>query len=176
MIYKLISVLSPPSRQPLESSVWTEFESRNKLKLPNDFKELMSTYGCGAISDFLWLLDPFAKNPNLNFEKSEYFIDAYTVMKQEFISDYPRPKYPARGSFFPWAVTDNGETLVWLIDGEPDSWAVAIHSSDQSEEEIYNYGCVEFLFKLFSNEVSSKILPSQFLPTDPSMRIFKSAE
>uniref|UniRef100_A0A0R3R5W4 SMI1_KNR4 domain-containing protein n=2 Tax=cellular organisms TaxID=131567 RepID=A0A0R3R5W4_9BILA len=85
--------------------------------------------------------------------------DAYAVMRQEFLSDYPRPDYPAEGSFLPWAVTDNGETFVWLVDGEPDSWKVAIHSSDQGEEEVYNFGCVEFILKLLSRDISSKILP-----------------
>jgi hypothetical protein len=176
MINKLTSILSPPTRRTFDTSVWATFESKKNLRLPNDFKELISIYGCGAINDFLWLLDPFSKNQDLNFEKSRYFIDAYAVMKEDFASDYPRPKYPARESFFPWAVTDNGETFVWLIDGEPNSWTVAIHSSDQSEEEIYNYGCVEFLFRLLSNEISSKILPSQFPPADLTMRIFMTAE
>jgi hypothetical protein len=175
MIDKLIGVLSPPSQRTFDNAAWVTFESEGGVRLPNDFKELVSIYGCGAIDDFVWLLDPFSKNPNLNFEKSKYFREAYAVMRKEFITDYPRPDYPANGSFFPWAVTDNGETFVWLVDGDPDSWKVAVHSSDQGEEEIYNFGCVEFLLKLLERGVSSKILPSQFPPVDLSKHTFTAA-
>lgn len=58
------------------------------------------------------VLDPFSKNVNLSFEKSKYFMDAYAVMREELLSDYPRQAYPAEGSFFSWAVTDNGEAFV----------------------------------------------------------------
>lgn len=162
MINKLISLLPPPSPRALDDAIWLTFESEKNLRLPNDFKELISNYGCGAIDDFLWLLNPLSKNSNLNFEKSKYFLEAYAVMRQDFLSDYPRPDYPEKGSFLPWAVTDNGETIVWLVDGEADSWRVAIHSSDQGEEEVYDFGCVEFLSKLLTKDISSNILPVQF--------------
>lgn len=93
-------------------------------------------------------------------------------MRKEFSSKYPRPDYPVKGSFLPWAVTDNGETFVWLVDGEPDLWTVAIHSSDQGEEEVYNFGCVEFLLKLLSRDISSKILPGQFPSIDLDKHFF----
>lgn len=176
MINKLISLLSPPSQRIFDNTAWANFESEGNPRLPNDFKQLISIYGCGSVDDFLWILDPFSKNPNLNFEKSKYFIDAYAVMRQEFSSDYPRPAYPAEGSFLPWAVTDNGETLVWLVNGEPESWKVVIHSSDQGAEEVYNFGCVEFLLKLLSRDISSKILPSQFPPDDLDNHFFRIAD
>ncbi|MFL9674322.1 MULTISPECIES: SMI1/KNR4 family protein [Pseudomonas] len=176
MINKLIALLSPPSQRIFDNAVWATFESEGGLRLPSDFKQFISIYGCGAVDDFVWVLDPFSENSNLNFDKSQYFIDAYAVMRQEFLSDYPRPDYPAEGSFLPWAVTDNGETFVWLVDGEPDSWKVAIHSSDQGEEEIYNFGCVEFILKLLSRDISSKILPGQFPPVDLDKHFFTAAD
>ncbi|WP_439214229.1 SMI1/KNR4 family protein [Duffyella gerundensis] len=176
MINKLISLLSPPSQRIFDNAAWAIFESKLSLRLPNDFKKFISIYGCGAIDDFVWVLNPFSKNPNLNFEKSKYFINAYAVMRQDFLSDYPRPDYPAEGSFLPWAVTDNGETFVWVVDGEPDSWKVAIHSSDQGEEEVYNFGCVEFILKLVNREISSKILPSQFPPVDTDKHFFTAVD
>lgn len=176
MISKLINILPPPSQRAFDNTAWASIESHENLRLPNDFKQLISIYGCGVVDDFIWVLDPFSKNPNLNFEKSKYFIDSYAVMRSEFLSDYPRPDYPAEGSFLPWAVTDNGETLVWLVNGEPDSWVVAIHSSDQGDEEVYNFGCVEFILKLLNRDISSKILPSQFPPVALDRHFFTAAD
>lgn len=176
MINKLISLLSPTSQRIFDNAAWAIFESKGSLRLPNDFKNFISIYGCGAIDDFVWVLNPFSINPNLNFEKSKFFINAYAVMRQDFFSDYPRPNYPEEGSFLPWAVTDNGETFVWLVDGEPESWKVAIHSSDQGEEEVYNFGCVEFILKLINREISSKILPDQFPPVDTDKHFFTAVD
>ena len=176
MINKLISLLPPPSPRAFNKAAWANLETEENLRLPNDFKEFISIYGCGAIDDFVWVLDPFSENSDLNYEKSKCFVGAYAVMRQEFLSDYPRPDYPAEGSFLPWAVTDNGETFVWLVDGEPDSWKVAIHSSDQGEEEIYNCGCVEFLLRLLGRDISSKVLPGQFPSADLDKHFFKAAD
>lgn len=60
--------------------------------------------------------------------------------------------------------------------GAADSWKVAIHSSDQREEEIYSLGCVEFLLKLLVGKISSKILPAQFPPTGLSVHAFMAAD
>lgn len=66
MINNLISLISPPSQRTFDNSVWTTFESEGNLRLPNDFKEFISIYGGGAVDNFVWVLDPFSKNPNLN--------------------------------------------------------------------------------------------------------------
>ncbi|MCU1720756.1 SMI1/KNR4 family protein [Pseudomonas sp. 5P_5.1_Bac1] len=176
MIDQLINILPPPAQRSLDSVALAAFESNWGMQLPSDFKGLVSVYGSGSIDGFIWLLDPLAKNSNLNFEKSRYFVEAYVFLQQEFSSDYPRPEYPAKGSFFPWAVTDNGETFVWLVDGEPESWKIAIHSSDQGEEEIYNFGCVEFILKLLRGELLSRILPGQFPDVNLDVHVFTAVE
>lgn len=54
----------------------------------------------------------------------------------------------------------------WVVEGELDSWKVAIQSSDQGEEEVYKFSCVEFIIKLIGRDILSKILPVQFPPLD----------
>lgn len=80
MINKLIALLSPPSQRIFDNAAWATFESEGGLRLPSDFKQFISIYGCGAVDDFVWVLDPFSENSNLNFDKSQYFIDAYAVI------------------------------------------------------------------------------------------------
>ncbi len=69
-----------------------------------------------------------------------------------------RPTYPKGNSFFPWAITDNGDSFFWVIDGLSDEWVVGIHSPDQTEEEIYNLNMSTFLFKLLNKDIKSEIL------------------
>jgi hypothetical protein len=164
----LRAVLPPPTNPVAGGDIdWAAVQAKYKIALPDDFRDLVSTYGSGAIDGFAWLLSPISANNNLNFSKSEYFLSSYAVMKKEFPSDYPRPLFPSRGSFFPWAVTDNGETFVWIVEGTPTEWKVAIHSANQSEEEVYSLGAVDFLTRLLRKNIESRILPSQFPSTKP---------
>lgn len=176
MIKELIKILPPPSQRDASGVVWGEAEKEIGVQFPKDFKEFVEVYGGGLVDGFVWVLNPFSSNSNISFEKSKYFIEAYGVMRQEFPLDYVRPTYPEEYSFLPWAVTDNGETFVWVVEGAADSWKVAIHSSDQGEEEIYNWGCVEFLLKLLDGKISSKILPAQFPPAGLGMHAFMTAD
>lgn len=168
LLENLKRIIPPPETPVFGGSInWVVIESKYNIFVPNDFKDLISVYGSGAIDGFVWLLNPASTNCHLNFDKSSYFLSSYRVMKEEFPDDYPRPPYPERDSFFPWAVTDNGETFVWIVSGTPIEWKVGIHSVDQSIEEIYSMGTVEFLISLLRKEVKSRILPSQFPSENP---------
>ncbi|KTB79733.1 SMI1/KNR4 family protein [Pseudomonas syringae] len=175
MINELIKILSPPQDRNFDETLLTAFEAKESLMLPEDFKEIISVYGGGLVDDFICILDPTSSNGSLNFEKSKYFQDAYTSMQQEFPSDYPRPRHPAKNSFLPWAVTNNGETFVWIIDGDVNAWKTAIHSVDQGDEELYSCGCLELLLKILLREIKSAILPSQFPSIDSSYHHFEPA-
>jgi hypothetical protein len=166
IINDLKEILPPPDLPVAGGNInWGYFEGRQKIFLPDDYKEFISIYGSGVIDNFLWILNPASENSNLNFNKSEYFISSYVAMKKLFPENYQRPTFPEKNSFFPWAVTDNGETFVWIVDGCPNNWAVAIHGVNQEDEEIFHMGSVEFLNSFLRKKIRSKILPSQF-PSD----------
>lgn len=37
--------------------------------LPLDYKKFINKYGTGSINDFIWILNPFSENENLNLIK-----------------------------------------------------------------------------------------------------------
>ncbi len=169
MSIELLKKLLPPPNKPLHNSVdWDAVATKYGITVPSDYKELIYNYGSGAIDGFLWLLNPETPNTNINFEKSEYFITAYETMKDDFPHDFPRLRFPEQKSFFPWAVTDNGETLVWIVDGNPDEWKVAIHSVDQGEEELYDMNAITFLSSLLERKIKTFLLPSKFPSQNPT--------
>lgn len=169
MIIDLLMKILPHqcSSSSYSTQEWTAVESRFCISLPQEFKDIVSEFGSGCVDDFIWLLNPFSENDNLNFNAAEYFIDAYKQLAADFPEYYQRASYPENGSFFPWAVTDNGETFVWIIDKNrnPDEWAIAILSNDQGEEELYELSTIEFLTALLDKKIVSSILPEQF-PSD----------
>ena len=175
MIDELLKLLPPPNYNKFLNEIqWTQFEIEINTRLPEDFKNFISIYGSGIIDNFIWILNPFSKNKNLNYEKIVYFQKSYHTLQKEFPKEYNRPLFPQKGSFLPWAVTDNGETFFWVVNDDPNSWIVGIHSVDQGDEEIYELGCVEFLLGLLRRDFVSKILPIQFPPSNLEKHVFKS--
>ncbi|MGR2741105.1 SMI1/KNR4 family protein [Billgrantia sp. Q4P2] len=142
---------------------WASLSSELKKDFPKDYKEFVSLYGTGSIGEFLWIINPFSINPNLNLEKVFYFLYAYQSLRQDFPDLYPRKKE----SFWPWGFTDNGDCLFWLLDGgSPDKWQVGIQASDPSSEEMTNMTTSEFLEALVEKRFSSVIFPAEFLVED----------
>lgn len=147
---------------------WKSIQEHYSLEFPVDYKYFIDYFGTGSIEKFLWVLNPFSENINLNFLSALYLRDAYTEMQINFPDIYNREKFPKSGSFFHWAISDNGDSLFWCIDGNsPDQWMVGVHSSDQADEEITNLNTQEFLVKIFLGGFDSRILPSDFCAIAP---------
>lgn len=160
---------------PIETDVldWDKVEKEFGIKLPSDYKEFLARYGTGAIGDFLWVINPCSKNRSLNSEAIWYLQSSYTQMKENFPLDYVRPVFPEIGSFLTWAITDNGDSLFWIVDDrDSDDWKVGVQGSDQSEEELSEYCLTEFLVKLVDKKLESKLLPQQYLEMDKEFRTY----
>lgn len=157
----------PGSPKETDELEWDRIERALGVDLPRDYKDFVSIYGTGSIGHFLWVFNPSSKNRSLNGEAIRYFLTSYENLKHDLPADYIRPAFPSVNSFLPFAVTDNGDTLVWILNGmHSDSWKVGIMSSNQSNEEIFELGFVAFLVQLLDKKIVSSILPHQFLKAD----------
>lgn len=157
----------PSMPKEAEELDWDTVERDLSVELPTSYKQFISTYGTGSIGEFLWVFNPSSANHSLNGQAIRYFQSSYEILQQDFPNDYTRPVFPSEKSFLPWAVSDNGDTLVWIVDSGPsDSWCVGIMGSDQVEEEIFEFGFVEFIVQLLDRKIASSILPEQFLQLD----------
>ena len=161
----------PSFPKEIDELDWDAIERDFSVEFPTDYKKFVSTYGTGSIGQFLWVINPSSENRSLNGEAIRYFQSSYEELKQDFPADYTRPEFPSEKSFLPWAVTDNGDTLVWIVGSGPsDGWCVGIMGSDQVEEEISELGFVEFFVHLLDRKIMSAILPEQFLQMDKTFQ------
>ncbi|OKL42763.1 SMI1/KNR4 family protein [Pseudovibrio exalbescens] len=157
----------PSAPKETDQLDWDAIERDFGIEFPTGYKKFVSTYGTGSIGGFLWIFNPRSANRSLNGEAIRYFQYSYEELKQDFPADYARPAFPSVDSFLPWAVTDNGDTFVWIMNGGPaDKWCVGVMGSDQAQEEISELGFVEFVVHLLDNKIQSDILPQQFLKMD----------
>ena len=161
---ELTEILSPPEA-PVETGSpeeWSLVEEEIGTPLPADYKEYVATYGTGSIADFLWPYNPFSENRHLNLVwRVELHAGALRQIREEFgEEEVPYPPYPESGGLMSWAVSDNGDTLYWLMQGDPDHWRVVVNESRGPDFERFGESTTSFLAKLISGELNSEILPS----------------
>lgn len=163
-LVRIIELLPVPTEASEQGSgSWGTLPEEFGRRLPEAYVDFVSTYGTGSIGAFLWVLNPFSNNPSLNLDQARYFRDAYQSLRDSF------PQYYARkiDDFLPWAFTDNGDAIVWVVDdGDPNEWRVCIQSSDPAQEEMTDLNTQAFLEALLEKKLVSSILPSDFLEAE----------
>ena len=101
MIQSLIDLVPPPTSPSAigNEAGWRSVEKELGTELPNDYKQLINTYGSGIWQDFWYVYNPFCKNENLNllFQSSLDSLGnlwAEKVSKEDEPDEYPFNIYP----------------------------------------------------------------------------------
>lgn len=167
-IDKLIELIdSDPTGTPVD---WAPVEARLGTKLPADYKAFVDRYGTGAIGDFLWVLTPTTANRFLNlFDSGNAMLAGYRELRANWPGDFPFAAYPEENGLLPWAVTDNGDELFWLTEGEdPDQWPTIISTRGMPLEE-HRLPAGDLLAGLIAGRIRSNIIEridGTFTPAD----------
>ena len=160
----LIQIIPPPT-PPVYSgcdSDWSAIERILEMRLPADFKKLVSVYGTGCFLQFLYPLSPFAPfdtSLNLLSVETKQRVSYYRSGRDEFPQYVPNfPAYPEKSGLFPWGTTANGDTLFWLRRGQPENWPTIVFDSKYSKEKCdrFDMTATEFLYRLFSGKIEPK--------------------
>jgi hypothetical protein len=72
----------------------------------------------------------------------------------------PYKIFPAKGGLLPFAMTDNGDVLYWIVVGDPDEWRVVVNESRSSEWQEFNLPFDAFMSGLLSGSVVCRFFPS----------------
>lgn len=133
---------------------WKRFELEIGIVLPDDYKELINTYGTGGIGNFIWFLTPFVNDDNVNYlKKMSVMIEAYKTSKDSFQEYYKYDVFPAENGLLPWGYTDNGDELYWKTDAEVDNWEIVVYESASPDCYNYKMSVSEFLYKIIIREL-----------------------
>ncbi len=156
-----------PSDLPNEGG-WPSVELRLGIKLPEDYKKFVACYGTGAVDNFLWVLNPFSQNENLNLIKqAKAQLDAQRQLSEEFGIKCPYALYPDENGLFPWAISDNGDVLYWLCKGPPSSWLIVVNESRGPRWREYKISTCQFLAALVARELVVDVFPEDFPSESP---------
>lgn len=160
---QLTELLAPPSASP--NTDWDRVERALGAVLPTDYKELIDTYGGGYWDDYLYVLEPGCPNDNYDLltwadQQTEALEGLWEFEKKPTILE------PAGTSVLPWATTDNGECLYWLIrpGHHPDDWTVMINEARGDRWEQFPHTCTQFLASALTGVVRSTLLSDHYFP------------
>lgn len=110
----------------------------NKYTFPQYYIALITQYGSGLIANFITLFNPFSENEYINFfQQKEWLIEDFRSLINDDPDDYTFVLYPKHNGLLPIGITENGDTLFWVVSSEnSDLWTIAIIPSRSSEVEF----------------------------------------
>jgi hypothetical protein len=85
----------------------------------------------------------------------------------------PYSYYPEPGGLFPWGATQNGDTLLWLTEADPEKWTIVV--TDGGSWWHFDGGLTEFLVGILGGRVNCPILP-EFTPADLNVVQYSSED
>jgi hypothetical protein len=106
----------PEGRGAATAPEWSQVEFRLSLEVPGSFRQLVAHFGCGPWAEFLHVLSPFTSNEHLHFERAVHRqLAALHAVRRNHPNEVPFALYPEEGGLVPWAVSDNGDVVCWLM-------------------------------------------------------------
>lgn len=150
----LVRLVRPPAEPVDASADWASAEAALGLRVPDDYKALVTRYGSGEFCDLV--------HPLTAAELVTDGLDALEVereMAAEGPDDYPYPFHPDPGGLLPWGRTSNGHLLCWRTD----DWTVVVYAPRDLEYARYNVGVTGFLHGWLSGVLTP--FPSSFTAT-----------
>lgn len=171
-------ILSPPVQHEIvgTSQSWSATERFLGRAIPQDYKRFMEIYGDGSWHSFVLFFPPGGDDEKytLPYEAVQQS-RVYGEQKTSRPDEYTMPLLPENGSLMPFARTENGDYLGWIVGpDDPDNWKIAILAHEYGRAEQFDMSFAEFLTRLTKGEVKPECFPdslnrskAEFLPAMP---------
>ncbi|MBS1940978.1 MAG: hypothetical protein JST38_08890 [Bacteroidetes bacterium] len=164
-----LSKILPKPRHPVEipePTNWVEVDNHYGT-MPSELKKFVNFYGTGSIDGFIWIHNPIAKNPHLNFLVQAKIMLEALLETSENSGDCPYPIFPKTGGLIPFGKTDNGDGLYWLSNGPSDQWSIVVNAGRDAKFERFEIGLIELIGGLVKGKLSCSIFPEDFPSEHP---------
>jgi hypothetical protein len=139
---------------------WQSVEKGVGLSLPGSYKTLVDFFGASSWCDFLHVLSPFVQGQLNLLDLGKQVLDADRETRDQFPSHYPFGLFPEQGGLFPWAFTDNGDTLYFITSGLADDWPTVIKGPRAPEFEVSFLDPALLVHHFAAGTFQSTILPT----------------
>jgi hypothetical protein len=167
-IRQLVELVEPPSRREVSDHRWDVVEGDLSVRLPNDYKELVETYGPGVFGGFLHIYQPNAPWVQLDLKQQS---DAELEALRELKEDGEEIPYLLDGlaELISFGRSENGDAIFWHCADRsaPENWTVVVKEARGEEWFAFDGGATDFLFSVLARDVRVSIFPSDF----PAQRV-----
>jgi len=155
-----LAELIPPAT-PRRPRDWADAERQLGTSLPDDYKELVETYGGGVFDETIWLLDPECPDGDYNLlgqatERAAVLADLWQIEAK------PTELQGPETQILPWGyVDDSGMYLYWLRRPglTPSEWTVILNEGRGPEWEHHATQCTPYLLSILTGEADTKYFP-----------------
>ncbi|MBO1332619.1 SMI1/KNR4 family protein [Streptomyces sp. VRA16 Mangrove soil] len=154
----------PQPAAPRTPPDWSSAEATLQTSLPDDYKELINTYGAGGIDNYLLLLEPDCTNPVFDLLKHTAEREEANETSLWLFEPKPAELDTEDSRLICWATTDNGEYLYWVVKpgDNPDKRPLLINDESGERWERYDLTVTGLLAVLLGGEARSEILWENF--------------
>ena len=142
---------------PVES--WPAIEDK-LVKFPNDYKHFLSTYGSGCIDGFVYVFNPVVSEGVLALCPEIKGACWALRERAKYDDEFRYPIFPDKPGLLPFAGTDNGDTIMWFTEGEPNSWPVCALEARGPLMEWFNGGLYGLIGAIHRKGFQSGLLPT----------------
>ncbi|MDJ0461010.1 SMI1/KNR4 family protein [Streptomyces sp. H27-C3] len=152
-----LTVLVPPT-SPRRSRDWAAVEQQLGTALPQDYKELVETYGGGVFDETIWLLDP--ECPDQGYNLLDQARECAKILANLWENE-PKPPQLLGGDgaeVLPWAyIEGSGAMLYWLRrpGQKPEEWTTLFNEGRGPEWEYHPHPCAHFLLSVLTGEADT---------------------
>ncbi|MFF4340086.1 SMI1/KNR4 family protein [Kitasatospora sp. NPDC001540] len=138
---------------------WQRVEAGLGTALPADYRLLCERYPPFVLGDFLGVGGLSPGNEDAWVQGRYELLETVEEWCAEADLEVPLHAYPVPGGLLPWAVSSQGDFLLWTTDpAEPREWTVTV-ASRSSAWWHYTGGAVQFLADLVGGAVEPWALP-----------------
>jgi hypothetical protein len=157
-IDELLAVIPPPEN-PIDAGTlerWPSVIERVGIALPDDLRDIGIHYGSGRFANGeIQIFNPFAEGYTTLVEcECQILRDLRGADPEEV----PFGIYPERSGLFPWGRDYNGNTMLWLTNGDPNEWTIVL-AAEEGGYEHWDLPLATFLAKVFTHQIKCVIWP-----------------
>lgn len=161
---ELVDLVPPP---PTPHHIdWPGVERVLAFRLPADYKSVIEAYGPGQYDQFLTLLQPVS--PFLTIDLGHHAKRQGEILAQLRASGQEDIPF-TENELLPVAVTDNGDTVYWVLENpsDPQSWTITGNEARNTVWPRFPGGIADFLLAVLTRRTSFPIFPRDFPSRKP---------
>ncbi|WP_326594256.1 SMI1/KNR4 family protein [Streptomyces sp. NBC_01294] len=164
--------IRPASGRDQPKPSWGRIRTRLGHALPEDYKQLIDTYGGGLFDETIWVLEPDC--PDKNYDLFTMVEERAEVLARLLAGERGEPQpgelSPHGSGLVPFAyIEGTGAFLYWLTHNgqDPAEWTVMADAGCGPEWEHHPVSCVQFVLDALTGEIRTDVLSE--LPADAHM-------